>query len=151
MCINDDAAAKSADSVFVPGGEMNIAGSCLCGAVAYEVRGPFTQFLHGHCSRCRKATGSSHATNAVVPPDALRWIRGEAEVVRFNLPEAQSFATAFCRRCGSPLPHATRSGRAIIVPSGTFDADLQEKPTRHVFWTSRAPWTRQGDDLPTSE
>lgn len=130
---------------------MIVAGSCLCGKIAYEVRGPFSHFVHCHCSRCRKASGSSHATNAVVPPDALRWIRGEADVMRFDLPEASSFATAFCRHCGSQLPHATRSGRAVIVPAGSFDADPGERPTRHAFWSSRAPWTDLPDDLPTME
>ena len=27
----------------------------------------------------------------------------------------RSFATAFCGKCGSPLPHLTRSGREAIV------------------------------------
>lgn len=91
---------------------MIVAGSCLCGKVAYEVRTSFSHFVHCHCSRCRKSSGGSHATNAVVAPEAFRWTRGEAEIMRFDLPEASSFATAFCRHCGSPLPHATRSGRA---------------------------------------
>lgn len=130
---------------------MDVSGSCLCGMVAYKVRGPFTHFVHCHCSRCRKASGGSHATNALVPPDAFRWIRGETDVVRFDLPEASSFATAFCRRCGSPLPHATRSGRAVIVPAGSFDADPGEKPARHAFWSSRAPWTDEPGDLPVSD
>jgi len=128
---------------------MVVTGSCLSGAVAYEVRGPFTRFLQCHCSRCRKASGSSQATNAIVPPDAFRWTRGEAEVMRFDLPQAASFASAFCRRCGSPLPHLTRSGRAVIVPAGTFDTDPGEGPSRHVHWSSRAPWTDTPGDLPT--
>ena len=130
---------------------MIITGSCLCGAVAYEVRGPFTHFLHCHCSRCRKASGASHATNALVAPDAFRWTRGEAELQRFDLPEAASFATGFCRRCGSPMPHLTRSGRAVIVPAGTFDADPGQRPSRQVHWSSRAPWTDSPNDLPTSD
>jgi hypothetical protein len=130
---------------------MIITGSCLCGAVAYEVRGPFAHFVHCHCSRCRKASGASHATNALVAPEAFRWTRGEAELQRFDLPEAASFATGFCRRCGSPMPHLSRSGRALIVPAGTFDADPGEKPSRHVHWSSRAPWTGSPGDLPASE
>lgn len=130
---------------------MIITGTCLCGAVAYEIRGPFTHFRHCHCSRCRKASGASHATNAVVPPDAFRWLRGEADVSRFDLPQAASFATAFCRRCGSPLPHLTRSGRSVIVPAGTFDGDPGQRPSQHVFWPSRAPWTDSPGELSTSD
>lgn len=130
---------------------MIVAGSCLCGKIAYEVRTPFSHFVHCHCSRCRKSSGGSHTSNAVVAPEAFRWTRGEAEVMRFDLPAASSFATAFCRHCGSQLPHATRSGRAIILPAGSLDADPREGPTRHAFWSSRAPWTKQPGDLPVSE
>jgi hypothetical protein len=130
---------------------MKITGSCLCGAVAYEVATPFAHFRHCHCSRCRKATGASHATNALVAPEAFRWIRGEAELARFDLPEAKSFATAFCRRCGAPMPHLTRSGRSVIVPGGSFDADPGERPSSHAFWSSRAPWIDSPNGLPIAD
>ncbi|HTO82550.1 MAG TPA: GFA family protein [Methylomirabilota bacterium] len=115
-------------------------GSCLCGAVQYEVRLPLGSFVNCHCSRCRKATGSAYAANAVAAPDAFRWTRGEEHVARYDLPEARSFATAFCRRCGSPLPHLTRSGREVILPAGSFDEDPAVTPSAHVFWESRAAW-----------
>lgn len=124
-------------------------GSCLCGAVAFEVDAPFLKFVNCLCSRCRKATGSAYASNAVVLPNAFRWLRGEDHVVRFDLSTARSFATCFCRTCGSPLPHGTRSGREVIVPAGAFDDDPQAQPSQNVCWSSRAPWYRHGDDLPT--
>src|SRR5690242_11235020 len=82
-------------------------GSCICGEVAFEVDGPFDHFLNCHCSRCRKATGAAHSCEVIVKAEVLRWLRGEASVVRFDLPQARSFATAFCKRCGSPMPHLT--------------------------------------------
>ena len=115
-------------------------GSCLCGAVHYEVRLPFGSFVNCHCSRCRKATGSAYAANAVVAPDSFRWTRGEDLVARYDLPEARSFATAFCRHCGSPLPHLTRSGREVILPAGSFDDDPGVRSSGHAFWESRAAW-----------
>ena len=126
-------------------------GSCLCGAVAFEVDAPFLKFVNCLCSRCRKATGSAYASNAVVLPNAFRWLRGEDHVVRFDLSTARSFATCFCRTCGSPLPHGTRSGREVIVPAGAFDDDPQAQPSQNVCWSSRAPWYRHGDDLPTDQ
>jgi hypothetical protein len=126
-------------------------GSCLCAVVVFTVDLPFDRFIHGHCSRCRKATGTAHATNAVVRAAALRWQRGEDLVVRYDLPTARSFATSFCSRCGSPLPHLTRSGREAIVPAGTFDGDLGVKPERRVHWASRADWHADGADLPTED
>jgi hypothetical protein len=127
---------------------MKAHGSCLCGSVAFAVELPFEHFRHCHCSRCRKATGTAHATNAVVKADALQWLRGQELVTRYDLPTAKSFATSFCRRCGSPLPHLTRSGREAILPVGAFDDELTVKPERHMHWGSRAAWYVHGNELP---
>jgi hypothetical protein len=32
--------------------------------------------VHCHCSRCRKGTGTGHATNLYVEPNQLRWVSG---------------------------------------------------------------------------
>jgi len=130
---------------------MVVSGSCLCGRVGYEVRLPFKLFVNCHCSRCRKATGSAYATNAVAEPAAFRWTRGEAELRRFDLPEARSFATIVCATCGSPLPHMTRSGREMIIPAGSLDDDPGVKPSRHIFWGSRPAWAPPAGELPTSD
>jgi hypothetical protein len=130
---------------------MKIRGSCLCGDASYEVALPFDRFVHCHCSRCRKATGTAHATNAVVKPGAFRWLVGGDLVSRFDLPTARSFATAFCRQCGSPLPHATRSGREIVIPAGSLNEDPTSGPDRHVHWGSRVAWYSHGDGLPVEE
>ncbi|NPU13296.1 GFA family protein [Bradyrhizobium sp. 83012] len=122
-------------------------GSCLCGEVAFAVDGPFDKFLNCHCSRCRKASGTAHSCEVIVRAAALRWLHGEASVTRFDLPQARSFATAFCSRCGSPMPHLTRSGREAIVPAGSFDQPLGTAPDRHVHWTSRADWYVHGERL----
>ena len=130
---------------------MDVQGSCLCGAVRYAVRLPFDRFLYCHCSRCRKATGTAHAANAVVKPDAFRWTAGEDNVVRYDLPTARSFATSFCKTCGSPVAHLTRSGQRVIVPAGTLDKDPGAKPDIHAYWGSRAGWYEGDPELPKVE
>jgi hypothetical protein len=126
---------------------MSLRGSCLCGAVAYEVDEPFQHFLYCHCSRCRKATGTAHAANAVAPPHAFRWTKGETELVRYDLPIANGFATTSCKHCGSPMPHLTRSGRRFIVPAGSLDDEPSTRPSAHAFWGSRAKWFNGDPDL----
>jgi hypothetical protein len=126
-------------------------GSCLCGGVTFAVDLPFDRFVHCHCSRCRKATGTAHASNAAVKATAFRWLQGEDLVVRYDLPTARSFATSFCRICGSPLPHLTRSGREAIIPAGAFDDELGVKPERHRHWASRADWYAHGTELPKED
>ena len=44
-------------------------GSCVCGAVEFEIRPPYRFFQYCHCSRCRKRSGSIHAANVAVPAD----------------------------------------------------------------------------------
>ena len=126
-----------------------IEGGCLCGAVRYRVRAPYLRFAHCHCTRCRKATGTGHATNLYVAPDRFEWISGKDQTVRYDLPSAKSFATTFCRICGSPLPHHTRSGREIVVPAGSLDTAPGLVPQARIFWDFRAPWTCTDDDIPT--
>lgn len=121
--------------------EERLRGSCLCGAVRYEIRGPFLRFAHCYCSRCRKATGAAHATNLYASPERFAWTEGRESVVRFDLPTARSFATTFCRDCGSPLPHHTRSGREIVVPAGSLDDTPGPRPQARIFFGSRTDWS----------
>ncbi len=120
--------------------EQAFQGSCLCGAVVYEISLPFVSFTHCYCHRCRKASGTARATNIVVLPEQFRWLGGEDFASRWNLSGARSFATTVCIRCGCPVPHATRSGREIIVPAGSLDDDLPIGPSAHRHWASRAGW-----------
>lgn len=118
-----------------------LSGSCLCGRVSYEVRGPFTRFGYCYCSRCRKATGSAHSTALYANPANFAWRSGLDAIVRFDLPAAHSFSTTFCRTCGTPLPHHTRSGRELIVPAGSLDVEPSGRPDARDHWESRAAWS----------
>jgi hypothetical protein len=130
---------------------MTVRGGCLCGVVEFEVDLPFIKFVRCHCSRCRSATGSTFSANAYVLPPAFRWLCGQDHVVRFDLCVARSFSTSFCRACGSPLPHATRSGREVIIPAGSLRDDPGVSPTIDGCWQSRARWLSDAINLPTSD
>jgi hypothetical protein len=121
-------------------------GSCLCGAVTYRVAAPFLRFVHCHCERCRKASGSAHASQLVVEPRRFAWVTGRELAVRYDLPAAAAFATTFCSRCGAPLPHQTRSGRHVIVPAGSLDAEPSLRPQAHAYVASRAGWSTCVED-----
>ena len=126
-------------------------GGCLCGQVAFEADAPALKFIRCHCSRCRAATGSAYAVNLYVAPAAFRWTAGEDRVARFDLPQARSFSTAYCRDCGSPLPHATRSGREMIVPAGSLKDDPGLSPSVDAGWSSRACWLSDVGELPRED
>jgi len=126
-------------------------GTCLCGSVGYAIRPPFIFFHYCHCSRCRKTSGTAHASNILVKADQFQWLSGEDAVRRWECPDAEHFCNAFCTNCGSKLPWLTRNGRAYLVPAGTLDQDLDMLPERNVFWGSRADWYRETGELPTFE
>lgn len=124
--------------------DQQLKGSCLCGRVKFVVSGPFQEFHWCHCSRCRKDTGSAHASNIFARPDSVEWLSGRDRVKRFDLPEAERFAKAFCTECGSPVPYVNRSGTYLIVPAGSVDEAPDIVPDDHIHWRSRAPWYDAG-------
>ena len=124
-----------------------ITGSCLCGKVRYQFEGPIRVFQYCHCSRCRKVTGSAHASNIIIDPPHFKWLEGEEHIGRFELPEAKHFATSFCKNCGSSLPWLTKTGKAVIIPAGTLDDDPQARPMHNIYYADRAPWYIESGDL----
>jgi len=124
-----------------------VKGSCLCGGVEYEISGSLGIFQYCHCSRCRKFTGSAHASNIIVAPNQFQWIKGEDLTGRFEVLEARHFATTFCTKCGSSLPWLTTSGKAVVIPAGTLDGDPELRPFQNVFFESRAEWYEHTSEL----
>ena len=114
-------------------------GSCLCGAVRFEIEGEFERFYLCHCGYCRKDTGSAHAANLFSSAAALRWISGSDNVRQFNLP-ATRHAKAFCSTCGSALPLLQMNGKLLMVPAGSLTSKLSIRPTAHIFASSKASW-----------
>jgi len=129
--------------------KIKFSGSCLCGAVKYEVEGEVERFSHCHCGRCRKATGTGHASNVLVSPlSSLKWLAGESLLARYEVPEAKRFYNCFCSRCGSPMPRVIEQLDAVLVPAGSVDGDLPALPQHRIFWGSRADWSCPAGELP---
>ena len=127
---------------------VTLNGSCLCGAVRYEVSGQEQRFFHCHCSRCRKATGTGHASNLFLQPGTLRWLAGEQHVQAFKVPEAKRFTNQFCTVCGSRLPRQPAGSDVVVIPAGSLDDAPSMAPQARIFLGSRAPWACGSDALP---
>jgi hypothetical protein len=126
---------------------ISIPGSCLCGAVKFEVTPPFTAFRYCHCSRCQKATGAAHAANAFLPVTQFKWLAGESLAKRFDLPGAKRFAVAFCTQCGTRVPHKINTTENMLIPAGVLDADPGARPNNSIFWKSKAAWYLSPEEL----
>lgn len=127
---------------------MKVQGQCMCGAVAFEIDEPFAAFQYCHCSRCRKKTGSAHASNAFVPTAQFAWVRGADQVRKFDL-EGTRWSSAFCTTCGSGMPFVNRAGTMWVVPAGSLEDSTNEKPRRNIHFASRAPWYVHASTLDT--
>ncbi len=128
--------------------EIKLMGSCLCGAVRYEVTGEAQRFFHCHCSRCRKATGTGHASNLFLQPAVLSWLTGQEHIRLYKVPEAKRFANQFCEICGSRLPRQPKDTDTVILPAGSLDDDAPMQPEARIFGDSRAAWSCAGDEVP---
>ena len=131
--------------------QLHLSGSCLCGSVSYEISGEPHQFWHCHCERCRKATGTGHATNIIIKADTVNWTAGEELLGHYEVPEAKRFATAFCTNCGSLMPRFTPNHPFGVVPAGSLDTDPGILPRGRIYQDSRAAWSCDGTELPGYE
>ncbi len=124
-------------------------GSCLCGAVKYEVTGEAKRFYHCYCSRCQKATGAGRASNLFLQPATLRWLCGEGLLASFKVPEAERFTTVFCATCGSRLPRQAKDSDTVMIPAGSLDGEPPIRPQANIFSESRADWSCLEENLPS--
>lgn len=121
-----------------------ISGNCLCGKVAYEVENQFDNLFFCYCHQCRQLTGSSHAANLFIGPGAVKWLKGEENIRRFDLPE-RDFTKAFCCECGSGVPYLNNKGTKWIVPAGTLNTEPRYAQHDNIFCAEQTKWCHSGD------
>jgi hypothetical protein len=120
-------------------------GSCLCGAVTFEVTAPVEEFRYCHCESCKKLSGGAWTANARVPAEAIRVVEGGDLLTSFQ--PAEGSAKTFCSVCGSNLfgggwPETPVASVRITALDDPFTA----KPIAHIFVASAAPWETLPDD-----
>lgn len=124
-----------------------ISGSCLCGAVQFGISGTFEAFFLCHCSRCRKGSGSAHASNLFSTTASITWLAGQDRVQSYRLPDTRH-ERSFCRECGSALPGLQMEGALLVVPAGSLDTAIDIRPTAHICCAARAEWDADLDNIP---
>jgi len=122
-------------------------GSCLCGKVSYEVRGVPEAMYYCHCSMCRKATGSSFATNMLVRESDFTVMSGQPLIKAYLSSPGEH--RHFCSECGSPIYSRAEAGKGLVsVRCGSLDDDPVVRPGAHIYTASRAPWFEIHDRVP---
>lgn len=123
----------------------SLQGSCLCGAVRFEVTEPFASVSACHCTSCKKISGGTGTVSGRARTETIRILSGE-EVLRTYQP-AEGLAKTFCSSCGSNLfgggwPESEHAS----VRLSAIDSPLDTKPQTHIYVRSVAPWETLPDD-----
>jgi hypothetical protein len=119
--------------------------------VRFELARAVGPFELCHCSRCRKASGTAFAALVGVRREDFRLLEGAELIRRYEAPVRERpppYRTAFCARCGAPVPDPPPGADWFEVPAGTLMDDPQLRPDRHIYVEHRAPWHAIADALP---
>ena len=119
-------------------------GSCLCGAVKFEVEGELEPPAACHCTQCRKTSGHYWASTDV-PRNALK-IEGEFNVAWFR--SSEKAQRGFCSTCGASLFWDPIHKDFIGVAMGAFDAPTDTHLAIHIFVADKGDYYEIKDGLP---
>ena len=119
-------------------------GSCLCGAVAYEIAGELQPGIVCHCRECRRQSGHVAAAAAaerdtvvMTRDDGLKWYR------------ASDFAQrGFCGNCGSTLFWRRDESPLVHVLLGSLDTPAGTTLATHFWVSEKGDYYEIADDLP---
>jgi hypothetical protein len=116
-----------------------IRGSCLCGALAFEIDGRISDIHRCHCSVCRKATGAGAIAILATAVRSFEWTAGGPDAIR-SFQRPSGWTAAFCPTCGTPAPRLSENGKVWSIPAGCLDDDAGVKVAEHIFVGSLAGW-----------
>ncbi len=129
---------------------MEHRGSCLCGAIAFEVKGELPAPDACHCTKCRKHSGHVLA-GSDVKREALT-IHGVESLTWYQ--SSEKVRRGFCRTCGSSLffdPLDTAKHDWIGVCMGAFDTPTRTKLAIHIFVADKGDYYDIADGVPQNQ
>ena len=125
--------------------QATVPGSCLCGAVGWEVEPPLFAMRVCHCSRCRRRSGSSYFVGLGCGAASLHWRRGEQLIRSWQMPGTRFYKPHFCAVCGTPVPSVL--GHGTFLAAATLDGDPGIRIRCHIYYGSRASWLNVADGV----
>jgi ADP-ribosyl-[dinitrogen reductase] hydrolase len=121
-------------------------GSCLCGAIRYEIDGLSGPINHCSCRTCRKAHAAAFTSTAAVDRIHFRWLAGRDKLSSFE--SSPGKVRHFCSICGSPLVAEREAQSHFILRVATLDDDPGQKPELAIWRSHEVPWLDYGPHVP---
>jgi hypothetical protein len=122
-------------------------GSCLCGAVSFNVSTELQPPDACHCTTCRKWSGHFFVSTDIVTgaldlsgADKVTWYQSSQKVRR-----------EFCSVCGSTLFFDPLFHDWTAIAMGAFDAPTGTALGRHIFVSEKADYYKIKDGLPQNQ
>jgi hypothetical protein len=126
---------------------VQAAGSCVCGAVTFEIDVPAVWAWHDHSAASRHAHGAAYVTYVGSWRSRFRLLEGEASISRFEDVEAGT-TRSFCARCGTPLFYERRRAPKMInIPRPLFADRTGREPRYHLAIGQTPDWAYLGEPL----
>jgi len=125
-------------------------GSCLCGAVSFDVQGLLERQPEAcHCSQCRKQT--SHVFVGVNVRRKDLTLRGDDKITWYR--SSDKVRRGFCSVCGSALfwnPDIV-GYEYISIAMGAFEPPTGVRLAKHTFVADKGDYYDITDGLPQSQ
>ncbi|MCF2514095.1 GFA family protein [Sphingomonas sp. G124] len=119
-------------------------GSCLCGAVTFQVRCELQPPDACHCRQCRKTSGHYWASTDV--PREMLTIIGEDRVSWYR--SSEKVRRGFCVNCGSSLFWDVEGRPRLAIAMGAFDQPTNTHLEKHIFVADKGDYYEIADGLP---
>lgn len=116
-------------------------GSCLCGAIHYELLAEPLTASHCYCRMCHKQHGAAFASYARIRRSELRYSQGEDQLKRYR--SSAKVERVFCKQCGSNMEWGYTEGpwaEWIALALGGFDTPYAQGISRELHQEDKAPW-----------
>ncbi len=129
--------------------ELDLSGTCDCGAVTLAVRGRPVSMFQCSCHNCQRASGSGHSSIVLFPAAGVS-VSGTTKSYARPADSGATFTRHFCPECGTTLfAGSSRAPALLIIPAGLFAGQNDWfTPNQLIFARSQAAWDLIDDHIP---
>ncbi len=119
-------------------------GSCLCGAVTFELLSEPKATSSCHCRMCQKQHGAAFATYSSLPQSDFRYLSGQEQLVSYN--SSGNIVRKFCGVCGANIEWAGSASHPdwVSVAVAALDTPFYPPSIKEVHAVSKACGLVQG-------